>query len=173
MDPSWSVVRASGAEALTAGQDLVLSVSATTGFPDPNVWPAELLRDHTRARQESAEQTWLATTEDGRCIGHALVEKVAAGSTASLISELAPAAASGVLFELGAVAVHPDWQGRGVAKALVETCADELARNRPEAVLVAAVWPDGPSATWAARTWVLVGESVSPKGQTVQIFRRP
>jgi GNAT superfamily N-acetyltransferase len=173
MNPTWRAVRASGAEALSAGQDLVLSVSATTGFPDPNVWPEELLRGHTRARQEPAEQTWLATTDDGRRIGHALVEKVAADSAISSIPGPAAAAEAGVLLELGAVAVHPDWQGRGVAKALVEACAEDLARIYPEVVLVAAVWPDGPSATWAARKWVLVGESVSPKGQAVRIFRRP
>jgi predicted N-acetyltransferase YhbS len=150
MNPAWCAVRASGAETLSAGQGLVLSVSGSTGFPDPDVWPEELLRDHTRARQESAEQTWLAMTDDGRRIGHALVEKVAADSAISSAPGRAAAAEADVLFELGAVAVRPDWQGRGVAKALVEACADDLVCSHPEAVLVAAVWPDGPSATWAA-----------------------
>jgi len=153
------------------GRDLVVAVSAATGFPDPSVWPQELLEQHTRGRQEEAAAVWIAKDASGRCIGHALIERDRTGALAS-IPALTRAESAGLLFELGAVAVEPKWQGRGIATALVEACSDEILRKHPSAVLAAAVWPDGPSATWAERRWQFVGESSGPKGQRIRVFRR-
>lgn len=115
----------------------------------------------------------MAHAGDGLCVGHALITAVPPLESARLHSALVEPARAGLLFELGGLAVRPQWQGRGVARALRDARLDHLDLAYPGSTVVTVVWPGSPSHSWYARAWELLGEIVSTKQQRVLLHRRP
>jgi GNAT superfamily N-acetyltransferase len=128
---------------LASGAALVTLVSRHTGYPDPVAWPGDSLTVRVRERQAAAVCVWVAIDDDtGAVVGHALVAPanqpywVNYPQTASLQQ-------AGRLMELGALAVHPDWQRQGIATMLRAGRVGWLTERALTACAVA--WENGPS----------------------------
>lgn len=173
MSFEFTIERATSGEACAAGRDLVLAVSAATGFPDPRVWPPHLLAPHTDLRQTRADSVWLARDGQHRCVGHGLITAVTPDAELAQMRELADAAREARLYELGGLAVAPHCQGRGVGTRLRDARVAHVRERYPSALLVTVVWPSGPSAPWYRRHWTPLGELVSTREQRVHVFLAP
>ena len=166
------VVRAVDPSGWDSGRELVLRVSAETGWPDPAEWPAHLLGPHTDKRQQDAESVWLAL--DGElCVGHALISAVRAGSSLALVPALREAAETGMLWELGGLAVDPRWRSQGMATRLRDARVDHLVARYPGSLVATVTWSEGSSDDWYRRRWQDLGTIVSTHGHLVHAYACP
>jgi GNAT superfamily N-acetyltransferase len=97
---------------------LVQEVCHLTGYPNPAVWTDDTLLHDTLRRQEEAVCIWIAIdTVTDKVVGHGIAEPALANYWNTYDLTRTPWQA-GTLTELGALAVHPNYQRQGIAKTL-------------------------------------------------------
>lgn len=128
---------------LEEAAELVQTVCRMTGYPNPDAWPDDSLKKDTLMRQEEAVCVWIAIdTASDRVVGHGIAEPALANYWMNY-PLTKPLWASGVLTELGALAVHPHYQRQGIAKTLRR---HRLAWMDEHGLVACAVaWENGPS----------------------------
>lgn len=150
---------------LIEGAELVNAVSILTGFPDPARWPNRSLVEHTRGRQKIAYQSLVVTageeySESSSVIAHSLLLPAKAESWGQF-PEVQYLLMDGKLAELGATAVHSDYQRLGLAKTILKVRQEE-AKARGLSLCVA-VWDEGISHEMYKNMpgWIYLGASIA------------
>jgi len=150
---------------LEKGAELVNDVSIRTGFPDPARWPNRSLVEHTRNRQNISYQSLVVTSgerysEPSLVVGHSLLLPAKKESWGQF-PEVQIFLKEGKLAELGATAVHPDFQRLGLAKVMLEIRQEE-AKMRG-LYLCVAVWDKGSSHSMYENMagWTYLGASIA------------
>lgn len=148
------------------GEEIVLASQEASGHPDPTLWPPARLRARMRSRQARALGVWLAFV-DTRAVGHGLVDRAEAEVWESVSHpEVGEALREGRLVTLGALAVQPGWERRGIARALLEARLAWVARHAGM-IAVAEVWEGSPGSLALAEAY---GERIG-EGEGVALYR--
>jgi len=148
---------------LISAAKLVTEVSLLTGFPDPVQWPGDTLFEHTRERHVRSMLRLVVCPQDnpGLPVAHSLLVRPK-DSPWSEWDEARKSLARGELAESGATAVRPDYQRRGIAKAMHDLRWDYAMEKGWR--VCAATWSGGASVYLYKNNdrWMLLGERVAP-----------
>jgi GNAT superfamily N-acetyltransferase len=155
-----------------AGADVVLAAQEAFGFPSPrNIAPGDLV-DHVRRRQDAADDVVVAVTGAGVAVGHCLLAPPRRDELHDYDWSERFASELGRVAVVGALAVRPGWDGRGIAGELVD---DLVARAPSSAVVIAAVWRLNAAANAVfSRRGVVIGDQThGGKDEHVYRLARP